>query len=148
MVTMDDLNPETPPVAAVSTDKAAPVGGHYAQGVRHGGLIYVSGQLPIAPDGARHCAAAFEQQARLAIQNMLAVVEAAGGSPGTVLKVTVYLVGIENWPRFNAIYAEMMGNVRPARSIVPVPELHYGCLVEIDAIAACLTSAAIATPAD
>lgn len=145
---MGDLNAGTPLVVAVSTDKAAPAGGHYAQGVRHGGLIYVSGQLPIAPDGARHCAAAFEQQARLAIQNMLAVVEAAGGSPATVLKVTVYLVGIENWPRFNAIYAEMMGNVRPARSIVPVPELHYGCLVEIDAIAACLTSTAIATPAD
>lgn len=144
---MDDLNAETPPVVAVSTGKAAPAGGHYAQGIRHGGLIYVSGQLPIAPDGTRHCAASFEQQARLAIQNMLAVVEAAGGSAATVLKVTVYLVGVENWPRFNAIYAEMMGEARPARSVVPVPELHYGCLVEVDAIAACLTDTAIATPA-
>jgi enamine deaminase RidA (YjgF/YER057c/UK114 family) len=50
--------------------------------------------------------------------------------------VTAYLVGVENWPRFNAIYAEVMGAARPARSVVPVPELHHGYLVEIDAIAA------------
>ncbi len=144
---MDELNAGIPSVAAVSTDRAAPAGGHYAQGVRHDGLIYVSGQLPIAPDGTRQCAAAFEQQARLAIRNMLAVVEAAGGSAATVLKVTAYLVGVENWPRFNAIYAEMMGDARPARSVVPVPELHYGCLVEIDAVAACPKSRTVETPA-
>jgi 2-iminobutanoate/2-iminopropanoate deaminase len=45
-------------------------------------------------------------------------------------------VGVENWPHFNAIYAEVMGEARPARSVVPVPELHYGYQVEIDAIAA------------
>ena len=63
--------------------------------------------------------------------------EAAGASVEDLLKVTVYIVDVANWPRFNAVYAQMLGDVRPARSVVPVPELHYGYLVEIDAIAAC-----------
>ena len=120
----------------ITTPGAAPAGGHYSQAIRHGDLIYVSGQLPIAPDGMHWSGEDFEAQARQAISNMVAVTEAGGGSIASLLKVTVYLVGVENWPRFNAIYADMMGDVRPARSVVPVPELHYGYLVEIDAIAA------------
>ena len=120
----------------VTTRRAAPAGGHYSQAIRHGDLIYVSGQLPIAPDGTHRSGEDFEAQARQAISNMVAGTEAGGGSIASLLKVTVYLVGVENWPRFNAIYADMMGDVRPARSVVPVPELHYGYLVEIDAIAA------------
>jgi enamine deaminase RidA (YjgF/YER057c/UK114 family) len=68
---------------------------------------------------------------------LISVVEAAGASVADLLKVTVYIVDFANWPRFNAVYAQMLGDVRPARSVVPVPELHYGYLVEIDAIAAC-----------
>ena len=133
---IEDVDVQSSAVAAISTDDAAPAGGHYSQGVRHGDLIYVSGQLPIAPDGTHHSAADFEQQARLAIRNMIAVVEAADGSAATLLKVTVYLVGVGNWPRFNTVYAEILGDPRPARSVVPVPELHYGYLVEVDAVAA------------
>lgn len=133
---IEDVDVQSSAVAAISTDDAAPAGGHYSQGVRQGDLIYVSGQLPIAPDGTHHSEADFEQQARLAIRNMIAVVEAAGGSAATLLKVTVYLVGVGNWPRFNTVYAEILGDARPARSVVPVPELHYGYLVEVDAVAA------------
>ena len=133
---IEDVDVQRSAVAAISTDDAAPAGGHYSQGVRHGDLIYVSGQLPIAPDGTHHSEADFEQQARLAIRNMIAVVEAAGGSAATLLKVTVYLVGVWNRPRFNTVYAEILGDARPARSVVPVPELHYGYLVEVDAVAA------------
>jgi 2-iminobutanoate/2-iminopropanoate deaminase len=136
MVMIEDVDVQSSAVAAISTDDAAPAGGHYSQGVRQGDLIYVSGQLPIAPDGTHHSEADFEQQARLAIRNMIAVVEAAGGSAATLLKVTVYLVEVENWPRFNTVYAEILGDARPARSVVPVPELHYGYLVEVDAVAA------------
>ena len=121
----------------ISTANAPAAGGHYSQGIRHAGLVYVSGQLPIEPGGRHRSEADFDDQARLAIRNMIAVAEAAGSSVENLLKVTVYIVGIENWPRFNAVYAEMLGNVRPARAVVPVPELHYGYLVEIDAIAAC-----------
>ncbi|SMF89591.1 reactive intermediate/imine deaminase [Azospirillum oryzae] len=132
---MTDSKAQGLDVVPISSDGAAPAGGHYSQGVRHGDLIYVSGQLPIAHDGTHHADADFDRQARLAIGNMIAVVEAAGGNAATLLKVTVYLVGVANWPRFNAIYAEMLGDARPARSVVPVPELHYGYLVEIDAVA-------------
>jgi 2-iminobutanoate/2-iminopropanoate deaminase len=126
-----------PPVTPISTRYAPAAGGHYAQAVRHRGLVYISGQLPVAPDGSHHPEADFDSQARLALRNLIAVAKAAGSSVDNLLKVTVYLVGIANWPRFNAVYAEMLGGIRPARSIVPVPELHHGYLVEIDAIAAC-----------
>jgi len=124
-------------ITPVSTKDAPAAAGHYVQALRHGGLVYVSGQLPVAPDGSHHPQADFEAQARQAIGNLLAVAKAAGASAETLLKVTVYLVDVANWPRFNAVYAQMLGDLRPARSVVPVPELHYGYLVEIDAIAAC-----------
>lgn len=61
----------------------------------------------------------------------------AGATASDVLKVTAYIVDVERWPRFNAVYAEVMGNARPARAVVPVAQLHYGYLVEVDAIAVC-----------
>ncbi|MDP9416177.1 MAG: RidA family protein, partial [Pseudomonadota bacterium] len=60
---------------------------------------------------------------------------AGGGSADTVLRVTAYIVGIENWSAFNRIFAELFGDARPARAVVPVPELHHGYLVEVDGIA-------------
>jgi 2-iminobutanoate/2-iminopropanoate deaminase len=123
-------------VARVSTDRAPAAAGHYSQAIKHDGLIYVSGQLPVQPHGAHDTEAAFDDQVRLAMTNLLAILQAAGGAPRGLIKVTAYIVGIENWPRFNAIYSEILGDIRPARSIVPVPELHYGYLVEIDAVAA------------
>lgn len=122
-------------IRPVSAPGAAPPGGHYSPAVRHGGLIYVSGQLGIRPDGDHTSGLGFEAQARQALQNLFAVLAAAGSGPDQILKVTVYVVGIENWPAFNAVYAEMMGTARPARSVVPTPALHHGYLVEIDAIA-------------
>jgi reactive intermediate/imine deaminase len=123
-------------VAAVSTASAAAPGGHYSQAIVHGDHIYISGQLPIRPRGkAGEDVGDFESQARLALQNLLNVLAAAGGDPETLLKVTVYVVDIQNWPIFNRVYAELLGTARPARSVVPVPNLHYGYLLEVDAIA-------------
>lgn len=133
---MQRASPASAAPSPVATANAPAPGGHYSQAIRHDGLVYVSGQLPVAPDGAHRPDADFADQARLAIRNMLAIVEAAGGSADKLLKVTVYIVGIDNWPRFNTVFADMLGDVRPARSVVPVPELHYGYLLEIDAIAA------------
>jgi len=124
------------PPRAVQTTAAAPAGGHYSQGVVHNGVIYVSGQLPTKPDGTRCGHLPFEEQAALALENVLAIVGAAGGSPRSVLKVTVYLVGVERWAAFNAVYAARMGDARPARAVIPVPALNHGALIELDAIAA------------
>lgn len=119
----------------VRTDGAPAARGHYAQAIEHAGLVYVSGQLPIDGADPERRVEGFEAQARQVIANVLAIVEAAGSSRERLLKVTVYVAGIEHWPRFNAIYAEMIGSHRPARTVVPVPELHYGYLVEMDAVA-------------
>lgn len=120
----------------IETAAAAPAGGHYSQGVVHDGVLYVSGQLPTRPDGTRAGDLPFTEQAALALENVLAIVAAAGGSEESLLKVTIYLVGAARWPELNAVYAARMGAARPARAVIPVPELNHGALVEIEAIAA------------
>ena len=122
-------------IRRITTDAAPRPAGHYSQACCTGDLIFVSGQLPIGPDGPLKDRS-FEDQARQAIANMLSIVKAAGSGPERVLKVTSFIVGIENWPAFNAVYAELFGASKPARSVVPVPALHNGLLVEIEAIAA------------
>ncbi len=123
-------------IERVLTDAAPKPAGHYSQAVCHGDLVFVSGQLPVTLNGKIAADASFEDQARLALANLLAILKGAGSSPERVLKVTVFLAGVEYWPKFNAVYAEAFGAAKPARSVVPVPALHYGCLVEIEAIAA------------
>lgn len=134
-------NDNRPAIARILTDKAPAPAGHYVQATVHHGVIYISGQLPVFPDGTHAPEASFDDQARQALANLMGVLEAAGGSADHLLKVTAYIVGIANWPRFNAVFAEVLGNTRPARTVVPVAELHYGYLVEIDAVAITTPSA-------
>ena len=119
----------------IFTDQAPRPAGHYSQAIVAGRHVYISGQLPIRADGAPLPDNSFEAQAAQAIENMLQILAAAGGSPERLARVTAYIVGVENWPRFNAVYAAMLPNVRPARTVVPVPELHHGFLAEVDAVA-------------
>ena len=124
---------------SVSTPNAPAARGHYSQAVVHAGLVYVAGQLPIDPadpaDPARRLES-FDAQARQVLANVAAILEAAGSSLDRVLKATVYVADLAHWPQFNAIYAEVLGEHRPARTVVPVAGLHYGYLVEMDVIAA------------
>jgi 2-iminobutanoate/2-iminopropanoate deaminase len=122
--------------APIATDAAPRPAGHYAQAVAYRDLVFVSGQLPVSLEGKARADLSFEDQVRLTLSNLLAIVQAAGSTPDRVLKVTAFIVGVENWPTFNAIYAQMFGDWQPARSVVPVPSLHHGCLIEIEAIAA------------
>ena len=117
-------------------DVARP-GGHYSHARRVGDLVFISGQLGVRPDGSHTSSLTFEEQAHQALSNLLTVLRAAGGEPQDILKATAYIAGVAHWPRFNAVYAEMMGDARPARTVVPVAELHYGYLVEVEAIAIC-----------
>ncbi|PZN94007.1 MAG: reactive intermediate/imine deaminase [Alphaproteobacteria bacterium] len=125
----------TIPHQAIVTDQAPRPGGHYAQGMLAGDWLFVSGQLPIAPDGTVHSTAPFAEQAELALANALAVVRAGGKTPAQVAKATLYIAGVGNWGEANAAFARAFGDHRPARSIVPVPELHFGVLIEIEMIA-------------
>ena len=120
----------------ITTDRAPAARGHYAQAVVHGGCVYVAGQLPIDPADADRRIEDFESQARQALANLIAIVEATGSSRERILRATVYIADLAHWPAFNRIYAQIMGDHRPARTVVPVGTLHYGYLVEVDAIAA------------
>ncbi len=122
------------PINRIATEEAPLPAGHYSQAAAWNGLVFVSGQLGVRPDGTHTFDGSFETQARQAIENVMAVLRAAGSGPEGVLRVTAYIVGIHNWPEFNRIYASMLGGEKPARTVVPVPELHHGYLVEIDAI--------------
>jgi len=124
----------------IATPTAPVARGHYSQAVVHGGVVYVAGQLPIDPERPDEKVDGFEAQARQVLKNVLAVLEAAGSGRDLVLRATVYITDIGHWPAFNKVYAEMLGDHRPARTVVPVPHLHYGYLVEIDAIGALRTS--------
>jgi 2-iminobutanoate/2-iminopropanoate deaminase len=119
-----------------------PPRGHYSHAVRHGDLVFVSGQLPIYPDSRIRPELCFERQLLLVLRNLSASLEAAGAGLETTLKVTAYLVGMDHWPRFNRLYARKFGVHRPARVAVPVPELHYGFLVELEAVAVTRAAAA------
>jgi reactive intermediate/imine deaminase len=123
-------------IIRIATDNAPSPAGHYAQASAWRDLVFASGQLGVRPNGEHLAGESFEVQARQALGNLLAVLAAAECGPEQVLRVTAYIVGVENWPAFNRIYAELMGDARPARTVVPVPELHYGYLIEVDAIAA------------
>ena len=121
---------------AVFTKGAPAPAGHYAQGILHGGLVYVSGQLgkdaarPDAPPGS------VEDQTERALRNVEAVLVAAGSDLAHVLQMTVYVSDASFWGRVNEVYARVMGAHRPARAVVPVNEFRGGWQVEIQAIAA------------
>jgi reactive intermediate/imine deaminase len=121
---------------AVSTSAAPLARGHYSQAIVHAGVVYVAGQLPVDPADPDRRIPDFESQAEQAISNVLAILEAAGSSGDRILKATVYIADIAHWPAFNAIYARRLGAHKPARTVVPVAQLHYGYLVEMDAVAA------------
>lgn len=120
----------------IQTPNAPRPGGHYSQAVVHDGLVYVSGQLPINPQTRERSRGSMQDQTRLVLQNLAAILEAAGSRPDLVLKVTVYISDINLWDRVNEVYAEFFGDHRPARAIIPTRELHFGVLIELDAIAA------------
>ena len=120
----------------IRTPNAPLPAGHYAQAIVHGGLVYVSGQLPIDPQTGERCSGSVEEQVEQALSNVAAILKAAGSHRGLVLKTTVYVPDISLWGRINAVYAAFFGDHRPARAVVPTRELHYGVLIELDAIAA------------
>jgi 2-iminobutanoate/2-iminopropanoate deaminase len=119
----------------VSTKEAPSPTGPYVQGRSGAGLVFVSGQLPIRPDGTGLQDKGFDVQVRQALANVFAIVRAGGSAPERILKVTAFIVGAEHQPVFNKIYAEAFGGHRPTRSLVPVPGLNNGSLIEIEAIA-------------
>jgi len=132
---------------SVSTPGAPKPAGHYAQGMVHGDLVYVSGQLPIDPASGEKVTGPVEEQVLRTLKNVEAVLEAAGSRKDLVIKATVYVSDVALWPRVNAVYAEFFGDHRPARAVVPTRDLHYGLLVEVEVVAAVPRASDDGTPA-
>lgn len=128
------MKPNEISIAPVPDDLAKPRG-HYSHAVCAGGLVFVSGQLPVQADGKQLNEAPFETQARQVLANVGAALQGAGSSIDKLVQVRVYITDIELWPAFNTIYADWAGTARPARAVVPVPQLHYGFMIEVEATA-------------
>jgi enamine deaminase RidA (YjgF/YER057c/UK114 family) len=110
-------------------DARAP-GGHYSQAVEANGFVFVSGMLPgpgVATDGPDN----FERQVNATLDECERVLAAAACPLTSVVQSTAYIVDVARWPEFNRLYAARFGDHRPARAVVPVPELHHGFLVEL-----------------
>jgi 2-iminobutanoate/2-iminopropanoate deaminase len=123
-------------VKRINTEDAPPPGGHYSQAVVHDGLVFVSGQLSIDPQTGEKILGSIEEQTEQTLKNVEAIVKASNSDMSRVLKMTVYVADINLWGAVNTVYAKFMGEHRPARAVVPTGELHYGFLIEIEAIAA------------
>jgi len=119
----------------VFTDKAPKPVGPYSQGVKAGNFLFVAGQIPIDPDTGEIVKGDFEEQVRRVMENIRAVVEAAGGSMESIVKVTVYLKNIKLFDRFNKVYAEYFPKEPPARVVVEVSNLPKDVELEVEAIA-------------
>jgi len=108
---------------------------HYSAGVIHNGLLYVSGQLSVDPATGTVPSGGVVIETQQALANLEAVLTAAGARRTDVIQCRVYTPDVAHWDEINTVYAEFFGSHRPARCIVPSARLHYGCLVEIEAIA-------------
>ena len=120
---------------AVSTHQAPAAIGPYSQGVIAGGFLFTAGQIALEPDTGQLIGGSLVEQTHRVLENLKAVLTAAGASWADVVRTTVYLVDLADFPTVNELYAQHLGAARPARSTVQVAALPRGALVEIDAIA-------------
>ncbi len=113
---------------------APPPGGHYAQAVLYRDTLYVSGQLGVTKDMLDTVPIA--DQVAFALGNIEAIARVVGAAKEDVIRCTLYVTDVAHWGEVNSAYANFFGTHRPARSIVPSGPLHFGALVEIEAVVA------------
>ncbi len=126
----------SPAPRPVTTKQASPAGGHYSQAVAHNGRLFVSGLLPITNQGVKLAESTFADQVQAVLANLDAILIAAGTSRDRLISCRVYVDDLEAWGAFNKLYGAWLGEHKPARCVVPVPHLHYGLKLELEAVAA------------
>ncbi|MEE9153790.1 MAG: RidA family protein [candidate division NC10 bacterium] len=119
----------------VTTDKAPKAVGPYVQGVKADRFLFSAGQIGLDPATGKLVEGGIGAQTRRVLENLMAVVEAAGGSFNHVVKTTVYLTDLGHFQAMNQVYAEYFSGHSPARSTVGVAQLPLGALVEIELVA-------------
>ena len=120
---------------AVRTAGAPAAIGPYSQGIRAGGFLFCSGQIPLDPATGKMAEGEIEVQTERVLKNLEAVLAAGGGTLASVVKTTVYLADLGDFPAMNAVYGKFFPHDPPARATVEVSKLPAGARVEIDAIA-------------
>ena len=120
---------------AIHTDKAPKAIGPYSQAIEAGGLVFVSGQLPVNPSTGEFAEGGIKEQTRQSLTNAQQVLQAAGTDLSRVVKTTVFLSDMDNFGAMNEVYAEFFSQPFPARSAFAVRTLPKGALVEIECIA-------------
>jgi|SRR5690606_1248434 len=118
----------------VATDKAPAAVGPYSQAVRSGGFLFTAGQIALRPDGTLVEGTVAEQTEQV-MNNLAAVLEAAGCGFGDVIKTTCFLVDMNDFAEFNGVYGSRFGSAPPARSTVAVSALPKGASVEVELVA-------------
>ena len=119
----------------IHTPKAPEAVGPYSQAVQAGDFVFVSGQIPVDPATGTPVSGDIKAQTRQALNNLSAVLAAAGSSLSDVIKTTVYLSSMDDFSAMNMIYAEFFGAQSPARACVEVSRLPKGVGLEIEAVA-------------
>ena len=119
----------------VKTIEAPAAIGPYSQAIKAGGMVFLSGQIPLDPKSGEMVAGDIQTQARQVLGNIKAVLSAAGSSLERVVKTTVFLTSMDDFPKINDVYGEFFSAAPPARSTVEVRRLPRGAAVEIEAIA-------------
>lgn len=120
----------------IITNEQIPVAnGHYSTAIVSNNLLFVSGQLPISAVGTHHHNETFEKQFEVVFENIIQILHASGTVKEKIVKITVYISDVKLWAEFNKLYASFMGEHKPVRTVVPVPELHHGYQLEVDLIA-------------
>lgn len=119
----------------ISTDKAPAAIGPYSQAIEHGGMIYVSGQLPIDSATGKFAEGGTKELTRQSMNNISAILEAAGSGMNKVVKTTIFVQDLGEFGAINEAYAEFFGETAPARACVQAAALPKGAQLEIEAIA-------------
>jgi 2-iminobutanoate/2-iminopropanoate deaminase len=119
----------------ISTDKAPAAIGPYSQAIQAGGLLFCSGQIPLDPVSGEIVAGDVQRQAEQVMENIYAVLSAAGAGFNDVVKATVFLVEMGDFGAVNEVYGRYFSGHKPARSTVAVKALPRGVLLEIEVIA-------------
>ncbi len=120
---------------AISTQGAPAAAGPYSQAIRAGDLVFTAGQLGLDPSSGEFAADDVAGQAEQALANLAAILDAAGSGLDRLVKVTVFLAEIGDWPAVNEVYARLVPEPFPARSAFAVKDLPKGARVEIEAVA-------------
>lgn len=120
---------------SIHSDQAPRAVGPYSQAIKHGDILYLSGQIGLVPETGELAGGDLKSQAMQVMRNLDAVLHAAGAATSDIIKVGIYLTDMDDFPDLNRLYADWLGEHRPARATIAVAALPLNARIEMDLIA-------------